>query len=68
METRETFIITLFHDKQRNTEPKGRLRHVASNREIIFKDLNELNNLLRKFLDPSFACKEKQGGFVFEKI
>jgi len=49
METLETFVVTLFCDPQRSAEPRGRLRHVASNQEATFKSLEELNRLLRKF-------------------
>ena len=49
METRETFVVTLFCDPQRSAEPGGRLLHVASNQKTTFKDLQELNHLLRTF-------------------
>jgi len=49
METRETFIVTLFCDPRRNAEPSGRLRHVASSQEATFRALDELTALLRGF-------------------
>ncbi len=45
---RETFVIILFRDPARSIEPRGRLRHVATNREATFKSLEELNSLLRE--------------------
>jgi len=49
MESRETFVVTLFRDPQRSSEPWGRLRHVASNKKFTFKDLEELRSLLHEF-------------------
>ncbi|RLC86638.1 MAG: hypothetical protein DRI79_09765 [Chloroflexi bacterium] len=50
METRETFVVTLFYDPRRSAEPRGRLRHIASNREATFKNLEELIHLLCRFV------------------
>ncbi len=49
MESRETFVVTLFCDPERSTEPRGRLRHVLTNQEATFRDLKELNSLLVDF-------------------
>lgn len=48
MDHQETFILTLFCDPQRSEELRGRLRHVASNRETTFTSLEELIHLLRR--------------------
>jgi len=50
MNRRETFIITLFCDPDRDIAPRGRLRHVATNRETTFKNLQELPHLLNQFV------------------
>jgi len=50
MDYQETFVLTLFCDLQRSAEPRGRLRHVSSNWEATFKNLEELTGLLRQFV------------------
>ena len=50
MQGHETFILTIFHDPARSSDPRGRLRHVTSGQEITFVDLNELVRLLRQFV------------------
>nr|HID13064.1 hypothetical protein [Anaerolineae bacterium] len=65
MDYRETFVLTLFCDPQRSAEPRGRLRHVASNREATFKSLKELTDLLREFSNQERAWRDEtptQGG------
>ena len=51
METRETFIITLFRDPQRSKQPRGRVRHVASGREATFQALVDLLDVLPALMD-----------------
>ena len=58
METLETFVVTLFCDPQRSAEPRGRLRHVASNQEATFKSLGELIGLLREFSNQERAWRD----------
>ncbi len=48
---RETFILTLVYGPEGAKEPRGRLRHVSTNRETAFKDLEELTTLLRRFYE-----------------
>jgi hypothetical protein len=50
MENRETFVLTLFCDPERCSDPGGRLRHVVGAQEATFKDLEELISLLRRFV------------------
>jgi hypothetical protein len=47
METRGTFVITLFCDPARSAELRGRVRYVVSNREATFRNLGELGELLQ---------------------
>ena len=47
METRDTFVVTLFRDPGRSTELRGRVRHVTSSREATFRNLQELSKLLK---------------------
>ncbi len=62
MDHRETFVLTLFCDPQRSAELRGRLRHVASNREATFKSLEELTGLLRQFvIDEEETRDDKKG-------
>jgi hypothetical protein len=62
MDHRETFVLTLFCDPQRSADPRGRLRHVASNREATFKSLEELTGLLRQFvIDEEETRDDKKG-------
>ena len=62
MDNRETFVLTLFYDPQRSAELRGRLRHVASNREATFKSLEELTGLLRQFvIDEEETRDDKKG-------
>jgi len=52
----------MFCDPQRSTEPRGRLRHVASNKETTFKSLEELTGLLRQFvIDEEETRDDKKG-------
>ncbi|MBN1261119.1 MAG: hypothetical protein JXB35_10600 [Anaerolineae bacterium] len=46
MEKRETFVLNLVYDPQHSADLRGHLRHIASNREVIFHDLPELIDLL----------------------
>lgn len=62
MDHRETFVLTLFCDPRRSAEHRGRLRHVASNREATFKSLEELTGLLRQFvIDEEETRDDKKG-------
>ena len=61
MDHRETFVLTLFCDPQRSTEPRGRLRHIVNNKEATFKSLEELARLLRRFaIDEKETRDDKQ--------
>ncbi|MEA3396339.1 MAG: hypothetical protein U9R05_02650 [Chloroflexota bacterium] len=61
MDHRETFVLTLFCDPQRSAEPRGRLRHIANNKEATFKSLEELARLLRRFaIDEKETRDDKQ--------
>jgi len=51
MDSRETFVVTLFCDPRRSDEPGGRLRHVVTGQEATFRNLDELNRLLQHFLN-----------------
>lgn len=62
MDHRETFVLTLFCDPQRSADPRGRLRHVASNREATFKSLEELTGLLRQFVINEEETRDDKKG------
>lgn len=62
MDHRETFVLTLFCDPQRSADLRGRLRHVASNREATFKSLEELAHLLHRFAIDEKETRDDEKG------
>lgn len=58
METRETFVITVFRDPERSIQLRGRVRHVISRREATFRNLQELSELLQMTFDDAQIGQE----------
>ncbi|RMF36183.1 MAG: hypothetical protein D6759_03885 [Chloroflexi bacterium] len=65
MERRETFILILFHDPDRVTGLRGRVRHVASGTEVAFIGINELaqalGDLVRREHQDAWARPVEEG-------
>ncbi len=60
MKFRETFILTLSFDPERDLEPTARLRHIASNREFTGLALADLAAMLAAFLEETFGFPSKR--------